>query len=301
MEQRKAILSEICQLASLEFIGKNIEINGLNLCNRPTKYASILAYVTSNRFFDAVFYNQAVKAVVLSEELYQELGVEARKQGKELSYIISDRPEFLYYDIHNLLWDKTDFYDHFTDEPVIGENCKIHPTAVIEKGVVIRNNVIIGPNSVVRSGSLIDDNVSIGCCSVIGSEGFQAIKGYDKMIKHVGGTHICHDVHIADNSTIGNSLFEGVVEVGAYTIIDNHCYIAHNTKIGEHCVITACCVMMGSTVLEDDVWLAPNSVVRNGRTVKQGATVGTLAFVNKDVEPGTTVVGIPAKELILNK
>ena len=298
MEQRKAMLSEICKLVGVEYIGKDTEINGLNLCNRPTRYDSILGYVTSNRFFDAVFSNQAVKAVVLSEELHQELETESKRQGKELSYIISEEPEFLYYDIHNLLWNKTDFYDHYTAEPVVGENCRIHPSAVIETGVVIGNNVVVGPNSVIRSGSVIDDNVSIGCCSVIGGEGFQAIKGYDKMIKHVGGTHICHDVYIADNTTIGNSLFEGAAEVGAYTIINNHCHIAHNTKIGEHCVVTACCLMMGSTVLEDGVWLAPNSVVRNGRTVKQGATVGTLAFVNKDVEAGTTVIGIPAKELV---
>ena len=182
-------------------------------------------------------------------------------------------------------------------KPIIGDNCDIHPSAVIENGVRIGNNVEIGPNSVVRRGTVIDDNVYIGCCSVIGSEGFQGIKGYPRMIKHVGGTHLCHDAYVGDNTTVGNALFEGVTEVGPYSKLDNHVHFAHNCKCGENCFITACSLLMGSTTLDNNVWLAPNAVTLNGVHVHDDGFVGAISFAYKEVFEGEVVAGIPARVL----
>ena len=298
MKLHQAKLSEICGLVGASFVGEDVLINGLNLCNRPTAYNSILGYTTSSKFFDAIIANMAVKALVINQELYDEFSLYARTEKRSFSFIISESPEFLFYDIHNTLWSKTGFYDKYSCMPKIGRNCNIHSSVVIENGVTIGNNVTIGPNSVIRSGSFIEDNVYIGCCSVIGSEGFQAIRGYDKMVKHIGGTHLCHDVYVGDNATVGNALFEGMTEVGPYSKIDNHVHFAHNCVCGQNCVITACSLLMGSTVLKDNVWLAPNAVILNGKTIEDDGFVGTLAFVNKDVPAGVTVIGIPAKPFI---
>lgn len=297
MNQRKAKLSELCALVGASFIGEDIEINGLNLCNRETEFESILGYTTNAKFFDAILSNKSLRALVISEDLLQQFMPLADLASRSFSYIVNGKSEFLFYDIHNLLWDKTDFYDHFLQDTVIGKDCDIHPSVVVEKGVKIGNNVQIGPNSVVRRGSVIDDNVYIGCCSVIGSEGFQGIKGYPKMIKHVGGTHLCHDSYVGDCTTVGNALFEGMSEVGAYSKLDNHVHFAHNCKCGENCFITACSLLMGSTVLDNNVWLAPNAVTLNGVRVHDNGFVGSLSFANKDVFEGEVVAGIPAKVL----
>lgn len=290
------MLSEICQFAGVGVTGKDVEINGLNLCNRPTKYESILGYTTSSKFFDAILQNPSLKALVITASLKNEL--ETFLDGKkELSYIIADNAEFLFYDIHHALWQTKLFYDYDDTKPIIGENCDIHPSAVIENGVKIGNNVTISPNSVVRRGTVIDDNVYIGCCSVIGSEGFQGIKGYPKMIKHVGGTHLCHDAYVGDNTTVGNALFEGVTEVGPYSKLDNHVHFAHNCKCGENCFITACSLLMGSTILDNNVWLAPNAVTLNGVHVHDDGFVGAISFANKEVFEGEIVAGIPARVL----
>lgn len=297
MNQRKAKLSELCNLVGVPFIGDDVEINGLNLCNRKTEFKSILGYTTSAKFFDSILQNKAVKALAINEELLQQFKSLADSASRSFSYIVSNQPEFLFYDIHNLLWDKTDFYDHYQQETVIGKNCDIHPSVVVEKGVKIGNNVHIGPNSVVRRGSVVDDNVYIGCCSVIGSEGFQGIKGYPRMTKHVGGTHLCHDSYVGDCSTVGNALFEGVSEVGPYSKLDNHVHFAHNCKCGENCFITACSLLMGSTILDNNVWLAPNAVTLNGVHIHDDGFVGAISFANKEVFEGEIVAGIPARVL----
>ena len=296
MKRHQALLSEIAALVNSRIEGKDCEIENLNLCNRPTKYSSILGYTTSPKFFDAILQNPSLKALVITASLKNEL--ETFLDGKkELSYIIADNAEFLFYDIHHALWQTKLFYDYDDTKPIIGENCDIHPSAVIENGVKIGNNVTIGPNSVVRRGTVIDDNVYIGCCSVIGSEGFQGIKGYPKMIKHVGGTHLCHDAYVGDNTTVGNALFEGVTEVGPYSKLDNHVHFAHNCKCGENCFITACSLLMGSTILDNNVWLAPNAVTLNGVHVHDDGFVGAISFANKEVFEGEIVAGIPARVL----
>ena len=73
-------------------------------------------------------------------------------------------------------------------------------------------------------------------------------------------------------------------------------YVAHNLVIGENNIITACCLLMGSSVLENNVWLAPNAVVMNKKVIHDGGFVGCMSLVTKDVLQGSIVGGIPAKE-----
>ena len=299
MKRHNVLLSEIAELVNVKFEGKDCVIENLNLCNRPTQYNSILGYTTSSKFFQAILDNQSLVALVITSDLKVEL--ESFLLGrKELSYIIADNAEFVFYDIHHALWQTKQFYDYDDSAPVIGDKCDIHPSVVIENGVKIGNNVTIGPNSVIRRGTFIEDNVYIGCCSVIGSEGFQGIKGYPKMIKHVGGTHLCHNVYVGDNTTVGNALFEGVTEIGSFSKLDNHVHFAHNCKCGENCFITACSLLMGSTILDNNVWLAPNAITLNGVHVHDDGFVGAISFANKEVFEGEVVVGIPARVLRKN-
>lgn len=54
---------------------------------------------------------------------------------------------------------------------------------------------------------------------------------------------------------------------------------------------------MGSTIIEDNVWLAPNTSVLNKVRLKENSMVGLGAVVIKDVESGDVVVGNPAKSI----
>lgn len=53
----------------------------------------------------------------------------------------------------------------------------------------------------------------------------------------------------------------------------------------------------GPVIVEDDVFLGRNVVVLGGVTVGRGATVAAGAVVTRDVPPGVTVAGVPARAL----
>lgn len=294
MNNRECNLKEISEIIGIDFIGKNLDINALNLCSRDFIHKEVLSYI-ANEKFSKYLIKEEIKAVILSKNHYDELeqGIKDKK-----SFFLVDNPEKVFYYLHNYLHKNTNFYKVELSSKV-GENVVIHPTAYIEDGVVIGNNVTIGPKAIIHSNTIIGDNVEINSGAIIGSQGFQLL--YDEkapyMAKHVGGVKIGNNVLIGANTTIANSLFEGYTEIGNNTKIDDLVFIAHNCKIGENCVLIAGAIMTGSSSLDDNVWLAPNSVILNQINVSKNSFVGASSLVTKNVDEKTKVFGLPAKKI----
>lgn len=290
-------LSKICGLFNLQYIGKDIEIDGLGLCNRASENRSILSYVTNEKYINHVKNNSSISCILVSESLADIYS--AGNLGRRITYIFSDNPEKVFYEIHEELCKSGDLYEKYDFPSKTGENCAISEYAVIEKGVLIGNRVTIGHNTVVKSGTIIEDDTVIGCNSTIGSEGFQLITNGDNPpshITHVGKCHIGSNVYIGDNTCVCNSLFEGETYIGDGAKIDNLVYVAHNVYIGSNAVITAHVILCGSCRVEKGAWIAPNASIINRVTIGEYSKVGMGSVVTKDVEPYTVVFGSPAKE-----
>lgn len=289
-------MSELADKLNLQYEGADVEIDGLGLANREVEYSSILSYVTSEKYINEIIQNKAVSCLVVNDELRSLYSTEAI--GRNIAYIISDKPEICFYMIHEQLCRDGLLYEKYDFEPRIGKDCCIDKSVVIEKGVVIGNNVTIGPNTVVRSGSIVDDNTTIGCNTTIGSEGFQLITDGNNPpmhITHVGRCHISKNVYIGDNTCICNSLFGGETYVGDDAKIDNLVHVAHNLYIGKNAVVTAHVILCGSARVEEGAWIAPNSSVLNRVVIGKGSKVGLGSVVTRDVAPYTVVYGSPAK------
>jgi len=292
---RNIKISEVADALGFGSVNKDVVIQGLNLCDRKTNYDSILTYATSEKYIETVQNNSSVKAILVKEESVEKWRNEI---DKNILVIGSCNPEKLFYQIHEFLCVRTDFYSDFEFETMIGNGSEIAESAVIENGVIIGENVKIGANTVVRKGSRIDSNVTIGCNTIIGSEGFQLLvmPGEEPIhATHVGGVHICKDVYIGDNTCVCNCLFEGETYIGQGAKIDNLVHVAHNLYIGENAVVTAHVILCGSSIVEDNAWIAPNASVLNKVIIGKGAKVGLGSVVTRNVEPGTTVYGSPAR------
>ena len=292
MDRRAVQLSEIAALVQTDFTGKDILLQGLGLCNRMSEYRAVLSYVSSADFLKIAESNPSVQALVITPELYQKT-LEGR-----FGFILTSYPEELFYKIHEVLFRETDFYKMPSKSSRIGHGCHIHPSVVIEEPVTIGQYVTIGPNTVIRRNTEIGDYTEIGSNCVIGSEGFQILRDRNHVpyrVPHVGTTVIGKYVHIGDQVTVANALFEGAVVIGDHTMIDNFCYIAHNCMIGRNCILTAGVRLMGSVYVEDQVYIAPQVVALNKVTIRKGAFVGTCSLVNKDVPADSIVMGIPAE------
>ncbi|MFM8288746.1 MAG: UDP-3-O-(3-hydroxymyristoyl)glucosamine N-acyltransferase, partial [Planctomycetaceae bacterium] len=83
--------------------------------------------------------------------------------------------------------------------------------------------------------------------------------------------------------------------IGAGTKLDNQVMIGHNCQVGRHNVFASQVGLAGSVSTGDYVRLAGQVGVADHIAVGQGATVGAKAGVLRDIPPGETQVGIPAR------
>lgn len=198
----------------------------------------------------------------------------------------------------------------------LGENVGIGPYTVIEKGAVIGDNavlcgltfvgedarigqnVLIYPNVTIRERILIGDRVIIHSGTVIGSDGFgfANVKGINVKIPQIGTVEIQDDVEIGANVTIDRARFDRTV-VGKGTKIDNLVQIAHNVRIGEHCIIVSQAGISGSTVLEDHVTLAGQAGLVGHITVGKNSIVAAKSGVPNSIPPDSVYWGFPAKPI----
>lgn len=83
-----------------------------------------------------------------------------------------------------------------------------------------------------------------------------------------------------------------------FSMVNLSCTIGHESEIGEGCVLNPTVNISGGVILEEGVLVGTGAQVLQYLRVGKGATVGGGSVVTKDVPPGITVVGAPAKPLV---
>jgi UDP-3-O-[3-hydroxymyristoyl] glucosamine N-acyltransferase len=202
--------------------------------------------------------------------------------------LFTDNPRLLFSQIANLF---------FAQEP---PTTKIHPTAVIGKNVTIGTDTIIDAHVVIYDNCIIGDNCWIHAGCVIGCDGFGYERNNDLEIEKF--PHRCiviieDDVEIGANTCIDRGALDNTI-IGQGTKIDNLCHIAHNVKIGKHCMIVAQSMIGGSTIIGDYSYVAPHGVINNGLHIGKNAFIGLGAVVLHDVASLSIMVGVPAKPIV---
>ncbi len=187
---------------------------------------------------------------------------------------------------------------------VLSGGCVIGDDVYLEAQVFVGAGVSIGPrtrveaNSVIRDGSVIGEDCVIHSGAVIGCDGFGFMPDFEKghvKIPQIGRVRIENRVEVGACVTIDRATIDETV-IGSGTVIDDHVHVGHNARIGEKCILVAMTGIAGSAVLEDGVIMAARSGVADHVTVGKRAQVAAYGGATRDVPPGTTVSGFPARD-----
>ena len=81
-----------------------------------------------------------------------------------------------------------------------------------------------------------------------------------------------------------------------------YAYIAHDCVVGDYVTLAPRASLNGNVVVEDHVYVGTGAMIRQGTPDKplvlgRGCVIGMGAVVTKDVAPGVTVVGNPARPM----
>jgi UDP-3-O-[3-hydroxymyristoyl] glucosamine N-acyltransferase len=185
---------------------------------------------------------------------------------------------------------------------VVGGGAELGAEVVVEAHCVVGPGVEIGdgtrlfPHVTLYPGARLGKRVTVHSGARIGADGFGYISrgGRHEKIPHVGRCIIGDDVEIGANVTIDRGSVGDTV-VGAGTKIDNLVHIAHNCRVGRHCLFAAQVGLAGSVVVEDGVALGGQVGVADHHTIGAGARLAAQAGVFGDVPSGETWSGYPAR------
>lgn len=197
----------------------------------------------------------------------------------------------------------------------IGKGVALAPGVVIGPGAEIGDGTSIGPNTVIGRGvaigrdcdiashvtithAYLGDSVIVSPGTQIGQAGFSyasTARGHVG-VPQIGRVIVQDHVEIGANCAIDRAALGDTV-IGEGTKIDNLLQIAHNVRIGRHCVLAAQVGIAGSAELGDFVAAGGQVGVKDHVRIGNGARLAARAGVIGDLDGGQDYGGTPAKPL----
>lgn len=123
--------------------------------------------------------------------------------------------------------------------------------------------------------------------------------------------HFAQGALVYENARIGSCNYFAPYTLVNNAVIGNYCSIGPGCKLGlgEHntdAVSTCTKIANGNgsmelynpekpAIIQNDVWLGANVVVKQGVTIGNGAVIGANAVVTRDIPAYAVAVGIPAR------
>jgi UDP-3-O-[3-hydroxymyristoyl] glucosamine N-acyltransferase len=152
----------------------------------------------------------------------------------------------------------------------VGPGCSIGPHAVIYYDTQIGGDTLIGDGASIRELTWIGAGCAVGrFCT------------FDRDVRMGEGCRLMSFVNLAAKARVGDRVF-----------IASHVTTANDNTFGSFGYDEA--NLQGQTI-EDDVRIGPSVCMLPGVVIGRSATVAAGALVTKDVAPGATVMGVPAR------
>lgn len=171
-------------------------------------------------------------------------------------YETVDNVDYVFTMIHNTFYKDVEPADN-----IIGQNCFIHPTAVLD---------------------------------VEGMHITKAPDGSRVQLKHVGNVVLENDVIVLALATLQRAVFGSTI-IKRGVRIDSHVNIGHNSFIGRDSVITLGAILGGSVHLGNNCMVGLGAVIRNGTNICNNVIIGMGSNVVSDITKPGIYLGTPAK------
>lgn len=180
------------------------------------------------------------------------------------------------------------------------KSAQIHPTAIVEKGVILGANVKIGAFSFIGTGVEIGDGTEVKTHVVL--KGPTKIGQDNTIFQFASIGEACQDLKYAGEPTtleIGSrniiresvTMHRGTVQDRGVTTVGNdnlfmiNAHVAHDCIIGDRCILANNATLAGHVTLGDHAIIGGMTAIHQFCTVGSHAMLGGGSIVVQDVPP----------------
>ena len=176
-------------------------------------------------------------------------------------------------------------------EAELGENVEVGAYAVIGPGVFVGANTRIGAHAVLQGPMRLGaDNEVFPFASVGSAPQDKKYKGEPTRLE-IGDRNVIREFVTLNRGTTKD---EGVTRIGDDNLFMAYAHVAHDCRVGSHCVLANTATLGGHVHLGDWVIMGGFSGVHQFCKVGAHAFIANNAAVTRDVPPYVMAVGQPA-------
>lgn len=180
---------------------------------------------------------------------------------------------------------------------VVGSGAVLYAGVYVGHGSRIGEDAVLYPNVTIYHGVTIGARTIIHAGAVVGADGFGFRFDGTRHVKvpQIGTVEIGADVEIGANTTIDRARM-GKTVVGEGTKLDNLTQIAHNVRIGSHCVFAGFVGVSGSVKIGDYCVVGGQCGFKDHVEVGDRVMLYARSGVTRDLPGPAAYGGEPARE-----
>lgn len=173
----------------------------------------------------------------------------------------------------------------------------IHPTAVVDEGVVLGDGCEVGPFCRFTGRVRVGPDCRFGTGVVIGTEPMDRnFQGEDSGVL-IGAGNVFFEYVTVHRATGDGEM----TVVGDSNYIMSYVHIAHNCRVGNNCTLTSGVQLGGYTEVGDGANLGGLVGVHQFCRIGSRAMVGAHSYVNRDIPPFMLAAGRPCRVRGVNR
>jgi UDP-N-acetylglucosamine acyltransferase len=192
---------------------------------------------------------------------------------------------------------------------------RIHPTAIVDPSAKLSDDVevgayaVVGPDVQLLEGCVVMHHASVTGHTWIGPRTrvfpFAAVGGEPQDKKFAGeitGLSIGADNVIREHVTmhVGTGVKGGLTRLGDDNLVMNGAHVAHDVRIGSHCIVASFCGLAGHVEVEDYAVLGAFTGVHQFGRVGESAMTAANSMLSLDAPPFAMVAGDRARLVGVN-